>query len=769
MSREASPLEERILADAPKERDVSGYDRRSRPGYFRLFRNRSFSFLWSGSLASQLGDHLNLMALAALIFAMTEGRIRGFEFSKILLLASVPVLIFGPISGVYADRLSRRKIMIVSDLLRVGLVALIPFVSRSMTPVYLIVFLVFTVNRFYLSAKSAAIPQIVEDNELMAANSLLNVAMMATVVLGPIGGGILVERFGYTVGFMVDASTYLVSAILAGFLTLKTLEEVRAARGLLRGRTVGEAGRPRTREHAGFAEEAARLGREIAVPIEEEVEAIGTAYQGVWADLRDGFARVRGNRLVVYSTISLSAVMFVAGFVLVSSPVIVRNEFGVGTAELGMLFSVGGVGLLIGSLVVGRFFHDAPRRLIISASFILGGVDLLLTSRTETIPGLGVGIFLLGLFVAPAMVTCDTILQEAMPGEAVGKAFGFRDMVSKAAFGLAGILSGIIVDVIGARPLLVLVAIGCAAYGAFSLFLLADTTKLNLLNAYPLMRLGTLLGSALPRRLSRALAVPLADIAYLLFKDKRTLACENIARVAGVAPGSDEAERLARAMFRNYGLYYADFFGLSGRHGAEVASLVRIEGIDHLKRALDLGKGAVFVTGHIGSWDVGGAALASLDGLPRFSAIVEPVEGTTSNSAVTAMREGFGIGVIPIGRPLGVWKALRRNEIVFVLAERLVGAEGVTVDFFGAKTKLPRGAAYIALKSGAPLVPGFCIREADGTYVAYIEPPIEPISEGDFETAVIEGTQRVARVLEKYISRYPDQWCMLQRVWESGG
>ena len=88
-----------------------------RKGFLGLFRDRNFSLLWSSSLASQLGDHLNLMALTALIFSMGGGEIKGLEFSKILLLASAPVLIFGPISGVYADRHNRKTMMIVSDIL----------------------------------------------------------------------------------------------------------------------------------------------------------------------------------------------------------------------------------------------------------------------------------------------------------------------------------------------------------------------------------------------------------------------------------------------------------------------------------------------------------------------------------------------------------------------------------------------------------------------------------------------------------------------------
>lgn len=747
-----------------------------RQGLAALFRNGNFSLLWSSTLASQLGDHINLMALTALIFSLGAGPTRGLEFSKILLLASVPVLIFGPISGVYADRLNRKKIMIVSDLLRAGLVVSIPFISHSMPVIYAIIFIVFTINRFFLSARSAAIPQIVESDELMPANSLLNVAMMATIMLGPWGGGVLVQRLGYRAGFFVDATTYLASALFMSFVTLKALSTGRAE-GRVRPHFRHVPGTHREGEHsfargrladeaARLAEEAARLGREIAAPIEEEVEVIGSAYQRLVADLKDGFSRIKGNRSVLFSTISFSAIMFVAGFVIIASPVLVRNEFGLGTAELGMLFSVAGVGMLVGSLVVGRFFHSAPRRGIIAASFFLAGVDTMIFARAASVPALGLGIFLVGFFVAPTMVTCDTILQESMPGKSVGKAFGFRDMVSKASFGVAGVLSGIIVDIVGPRHLLVTIGLGCVAYAALSTFLLADTTKLNLLNFYPLTKAGLVVVGSVPRPVSRIAALILSEIAYLMMPQKRRSARCNVARVIGKPPRSREARVLARRIFHSYGRYYADFFGLSAMHGAEVSREVRIVGLEHLKSALEKGRGVVFVTAHIGGWDVGGAALAATDGLPRLSAIVEPVERENSNHAVTAMREVGGVSVIPVGKPMRVWRALRRNEIVFMVAERLIGADGIKVKFFGEETALPKGAAYWALKCGAPIVPGFSIRQPDGSYVAHIEAPIDPEPGDDFELDLKKHTQRLANIMAKYIASYPEQWCMLQPVWQ---
>jgi len=743
-------------------------------GLLSLFRNGNFSLLWTSTLASQLGDHLNLMALTALIFSMSAGAIKGLEFSKILLLASAPVLIFGPISGVYADRLSRKKMMIISDVLRALLVAAIPLFASSMVPVYVIVFIVFTVNRFYLSARSAAIPQIVSGDRLLAANSLLNVAMMATIVLGPWGGGLLVEHFGFTAGFLADSGTYVVSAVLAAFITLGTVSEMKAARQVEQGATrqgLGRTAREAFKAHSPseLAGGAAKLGREIAAPLEEEVEVIGSAYHRLVADLKDGIRLMKGNRLVVYSTVSFSAVMLVAGFVLIACPVFVRNEFGLGAADVGMLFSVGGIGMLVGSLVVGKFFHLAHRRLIITFSFLASGIVILILSTVTTIPVLGVWIFALGFLIAPTMVTCDTILQENMPGEAVGKAFGFRDMVSKAAFGLAGIASGITVDIIGPRSLLVILGVASVAYSALSLVLLADTTKLNLLNAYPLLRAGSALAASLPRKVSYWLASVLSGVAFIVMPDKRRVASENVSRVINRPPESPEARALARLMFRSYALYWADFFGLNGRMRGKVREIVRTEGLEHLKEALSRGKGALLVTAHIGNWDMGGAALVETGELPELSAIVEPVSQSSSEQTVTSMRERRGINVIPLGQPMSIARALRRNEVVLVVGERLIDGDGVEVEFFGEKTMFPKGAAYLSGKLGAPIVPGFCIRQPDGTYISHIEKPIEPDADEGSELDIRSRTQRLASIIESYIARYPDQWCMLQPIWGASG
>lgn len=736
-------------------------------GYVRLFRNGNFALMWSSKLSSQLGDHLNLMALAALIFSLSGGEIRGFEFSKILLLASVPVLVFGPVAGVYADRHNRKFLMIGSDLVRAVLVGSIPFIARSMTPIYVIVFLVFTINRFYLSAKTAAIPQIVDDDELLQANALLNVAMMMSLVIGPWGGGLLVDRFGSDVGFWADAGTYVVSASLASFITLKSVADV------VRERRARREAEERTGSPRGRLARAKRLGRQreeggdegpVAAAADLDVQAIRSAYGRLVDDLKGGMQQMRGRRMVVYATVSMSAVMFLAGLVLVVAPVFVRNVFGKGAADLGMLYSVGGIGMLLGSLIVGRYMADVPRRVIVSLSFLLAGVAVMVMAFADTIQMLGALVFATGFVVAPSMVACDTMMQESMQAESIGKAFGFREMVSKAAFGVAGILAGIIADAVGPREVLVGASVGCVAYSAVSIVLLADTSRFNALNAYPLMRAGSRLAALLPRSVTYPAASCLSFLGYVLLPRRRRTARRNAARVLGVSAESRDARRTAREMFRSYGLYWADFFALNGRLGENVSRFTTFEGLENLEEAVAEGKGVVFATAHLGSWDVGGTALASIESLASFSAIVEPVVTEKSEEEMKEMRRKRGLNVIPLGRPLKIGRALRRKEVVFFVADRTINGEGVEVEFFSRPAEVPKGPAYWSLKTGAPVVPGFCVRDGK-RFICYVDPAVEFEASGDQDRDIRELSARMVAAFEKYIGRYPPQWCMLQQVW----
>src|SRR5678815_4291917 len=188
---------------------------RSKPvGYVDLLRrNRSFRQLWLGQVVSQMGDWFDTLALYTLILQLTGS---GRDVGLLLVARFVPSFFFGPISGVIADRFSRRRIMIISDILRAVVVLGFLFVRRAdqLWIIYVLTVLQLGLSTFFEPAKTAAIPSIVEDRELVAANAISSVTWSVMLTLGAAIGGVITGWFGTDVAFVLDAATYLLSAAL---------------------------------------------------------------------------------------------------------------------------------------------------------------------------------------------------------------------------------------------------------------------------------------------------------------------------------------------------------------------------------------------------------------------------------------------------------------------------------------------------------------------------------------------------------------------------
>jgi MFS family permease len=183
-------------------------------GYIDLLRrNRSFRQLWLGQVVSQMGDWFDTIALYTIILKLTGS---GRDVGLLLVARFVPSFFFGPISGVIADRFSRQHIMIVSDILRAVVVLGFLFVRRpdQLWIIYVLTVFQLGLSTFFEPAKTAAIPSIVEDRELVAANAISSVTWSAMLTIGAALGGFITGLFGTDVAFILDAATYLLSAAL---------------------------------------------------------------------------------------------------------------------------------------------------------------------------------------------------------------------------------------------------------------------------------------------------------------------------------------------------------------------------------------------------------------------------------------------------------------------------------------------------------------------------------------------------------------------------
>src|SRR5205085_2479735 len=202
----------------PRPRAIPGIppilERVRRHPYVRLALDSSFSALWTGQLISALGDRIHQVALAYVVYDATNSAV---AVGAVFLVASLPNLLFGPLAGALVDRWDHREVMIVSDLLRAGIVLLIPIAAvTNLALAYPLVFLVTTVSIFFRPAKVAIMPRIVAEEELLSANSALWVGETFADIVGYVIAGLFVALLGsqLPLAFWVDSVTYIASAVL---------------------------------------------------------------------------------------------------------------------------------------------------------------------------------------------------------------------------------------------------------------------------------------------------------------------------------------------------------------------------------------------------------------------------------------------------------------------------------------------------------------------------------------------------------------------------
>jgi len=304
-------------------------------GYIELVRrNRSFRYLWLGQVVSQMGDWFDTIALYTIILSLTGS---GRNVGLLMVARFVPSFVFGSISGVVADHFSRRAIMIVSDLLRAVIVLGFLFVRRAdqLWIIYVITVLQLAFSTFFEPAKTAAIPSIVDDRELLSANAITSVTWSAMLTLGAAIGGVVTGLFGTNVAFMLDSASFLASAALI-----------------------------------------ARISFPKRPPREKAKVTIGNAL-GI-TDTVEG-ARYVKHRPRVLALLLVKPAWGLGGGILTLLAVFGEKVFPVGRSAatgIGVLFAARGIGTAIGPIVARRIAGEGRERMqaSIGIAFLIGGL-----------------------------------------------------------------------------------------------------------------------------------------------------------------------------------------------------------------------------------------------------------------------------------------------------------------------------------------------------------------------------------------------------------
>ena len=248
--------------------------------------------------------------------------------------------------------------------------------------------------------------------------------------------------------------------------------------------------------------------------------------------------------------------------------------------------------------------------------------------------------------------------------------------------------------------------------------------------------------------------------------DRREVIARNLERALGRPLVGAEKQRLVRAAFDSYARYWMESTRATGTSAGALEARMSIEGLDHIDSALAGGKGGIVALPHLGSWDFGGAWIASI-GYP-LTVVAEEVKPKALFDWFVEMRADMGLEVVPLGPQAGpaVGRALRENRLVALLSDRDLVGNGVEVDFFGARTRLPAGPATLALRTGAALLPTAIYLRSRGRSHAVIRPPLAVERSGEgLRADVARITQDLAHALEELIRVAPEQWHMFQPNW----
>ena len=237
----------------------------------------------------------------------------------------------------------------------------------------------------------------------------------------------------------------------------------------------------------------------------------------------------------------------------------------------------------------------------------------------------------------------------------------------------------------------------------------------------------------------------------------------------GVEPDPALVRRLSKRSFDYYARYWADGARLPYETEAGVRLHWRLEsGREHLTKAMADGKGIVMALPHVGSWEWGGYWLA-LEGMP-MTAVVEVLEPEELFEWFVEKRAAMGLTAAPLGEgsSAALIRALKKNELAGLVSDRDLVGNGVEVEFFGERTTLPGGAATLAIRTGAPLIP-VCVYSGPGRewHTAVGAPTDGHDEDGDASTGRPRITQGLAHVFEYDIRCRPEQWHMYQPNWPS--
>jgi MFS family permease len=377
--------------------------------------------LWAGQFVSQLGDRLAALAFPWLVYQATGS---ALGTGAVFALYTLPWVLFGPFAGVVVDRVDKRRLMIVMDVLRAVIVLAVPFLAtRSLPSVYILAFVIASLGVFFDPAKLSIVPEIVPEDRLMRANSLLSTGENLTEILGWALAGLLLAAVSTTAAFRLDAATFVVSAV---------------ALALMRYRA----------------------------PMQEAAEKTAGAF---WAEIKEGFSFLRRESGVRANTVMIVVCVAGLGAAYPLTFLFAVNVLHGGTRAFGTLEAVVGAGFLVGSLALVALAAKVRKGRVMIVGLLVMGACMALVAATGSVWVAAIPLALFGVANAVVLIAVDTFLQQAVPEGMRGRVFSTRFMLTQGTYALSVLVGGALAGVVDVRILFVVAGVIVAISGLVGL------------------------------------------------------------------------------------------------------------------------------------------------------------------------------------------------------------------------------------------------------------------------------------------------------------
>ena len=383
--------------------------------YIRLISsNRDFARLWGAQLVSLLGDWFSTIVISALIVSYTEGTgYQGIAVSGFLIARMIPSLLMRPLAGVLADRFDRKRLLIASDLLRALAVCGLLFTTQSpeyLPLVYVFVILQFLISSVFEPARNALMPSILYRHQLVIGNTLSSITWSAMLAVGAITGGLVAEAFGTQIALVIDALTFVLSAVLV--MTVVVPDKPRSEIGQPKREIVDKAQRT-------FADGVRYLLRHPATAAALFVKA-GQSITS--AD----------TLLIIYGT-----------------QVFVLGEQGV--TSMAFLWAAFGVGAVAGPLITNRFSDDSVRvlRRLIGVGFALIALSWLLWGMAPSLELLALAVVVRAMGGSVNWTYSSVIIQQVVPDDYLGRMFSLDFAGFELVQSISIVVIGVLIDAAG--------------------------------------------------------------------------------------------------------------------------------------------------------------------------------------------------------------------------------------------------------------------------------------------------------------------------------